>query len=145
MSETTKFDPIIPLSGEDFEHVYEPSEDSFLFMDALGKDMASLKEQRPQQVVEIGCGSGCVTSYLAKQLVGPSYLAVDINRHAVEASRRTFEANGVDVELVQVSLVLPHALLRSQARITKLAQLLKSEAERDERVMRKWRQGDRQE
>jgi tRNA G46 methylase TrmB len=143
MSETTKFDPIIPLSGEDFEHVYEPSEDSFLFMDALGKDMASLKEQRPQQVVEIGCGSGCVTSYLAKQLVGPSYLAVDINRHAVEASRRTFEANGVDVELVQVCLLLlPHALLCSQARITKLARLLESEASREKRMMGKWRQSD---
>jgi hypothetical protein len=51
---STRFDPIIPLTGKDFEHVYEPSEDSFLFMDALGKEMSTLREMRPTVVLEIG-------------------------------------------------------------------------------------------
>jgi hypothetical protein len=51
---STRFDPIIPLSGKDFEHVYEPSEDSFLFMDALGKEMSTLREMRATVVLEIG-------------------------------------------------------------------------------------------
>jgi methylase of polypeptide subunit release factors len=51
---STRFDPIIPLSGQDFEHVYEPSEDSFLFMDALGKEMSTLQEMKPTVVLEIG-------------------------------------------------------------------------------------------
>jgi hypothetical protein len=58
------------------------------------------------------CGSGCVTAYLARLLPGPAYFAVDINEHAVAASRRTFEANRVDVELVQTDLLQGLAGLR---------------------------------
>mmetsp|Transcript_54075 Transcript_54075/g.130834 ORF Transcript_54075/g.130834 Transcript_54075/m.130834 type:complete len:261 (-) Transcript_54075:38-820(-) len=105
MAASSRFDPIIPLTGDDFEHVYEPAEDSFLFMDALGKDLTALKDLHPSLVVELGCGSGVISAYLAKQLPGPCYVALDINPHALHASQRTFEANQVSVELVQTDLM----------------------------------------
>lgn len=63
-------DPVIPLTGEDWENVYEPAEDTYLFMDALLKEMPELQDTRPAVVMEIGCGSGCITAYLAKNLPG---------------------------------------------------------------------------
>ncbi|OEH76125.1 methyltransferase domain protein [Cyclospora cayetanensis] len=48
-----------------FPEVYEPSEDSFLLMDALQQQAHLLKALQPSTVLEIGCGSGCVTAFLA--------------------------------------------------------------------------------
>ena len=103
----TKNDPIIPLTGEDWEHVYEPAEDTYLFMvraeificvrfvvicmqrdfgalslfslslskDALEKELPDLRATRPAVIMEIGCGSGCISAFLAKILKGPAYIA----------------------------------------------------------------------
>jgi hypothetical protein len=42
------------LSMEDFREVYEPSDDTFLLMDALEADSGSLQTRRPTIAVEIG-------------------------------------------------------------------------------------------
>jgi len=86
----SKNDPIMPLMGDDFENVYEPSEDTYLFMDALEKELPDLKASRPAVIVEIGCGSGMISAYLAKNFHGPAYIATDINPHAIAAARREY-------------------------------------------------------
>jgi len=99
-----KRDPIIPLSGNDWEHVYEPAEDTFLFMDALEKELDDIKSASPGLIFELGCGSGCVSAFLATNLPGPAYIASDINPHAIDAARRTFTANQLHVDLLNMDL-----------------------------------------
>lgn len=43
----------------DFRHIYEPSDDTFLLMDALEADAASFQALRPRVVVEIGYVGAC--------------------------------------------------------------------------------------
>mmetsp|Transcript_42433 Transcript_42433/g.133674 ORF Transcript_42433/g.133674 Transcript_42433/m.133674 type:complete len:213 (-) Transcript_42433:1059-1697(-) len=102
--QSLKRDPVIPLTGSDWEHVYEPAEDTFLFMDALEKELEDIRAARPGFVFELGCGSGCITAFLALNLKGPAYIASDINPHAVAAARRTFEANELKIDLLNMDL-----------------------------------------
>ncbi|ORY78026.1 hypothetical protein BCR35DRAFT_305184 [Leucosporidium creatinivorum] len=57
------------LSSKDFESVYEPAEDTFALLDALEQDAEQLVGSR--LCLEIGSGSGCVSSFLAR-ICGPS-------------------------------------------------------------------------
>src|SRR5690242_8183111 len=85
------------ITKKDYDYVYEPAEDSFLFMDALKADLPFLKKCLPKcpKSLEIGSGSGIITSYLAN-LVGPGiYLASDINPRAAAVANMTFKRNKV--------------------------------------------------
>lgn len=94
--------------------VYEPSEDTFLFLDALEEDLIFLINQCPTLVVEIGSGSGCIGVFLLqlfkkcqsipichkpqqleKLLPVPFLLSVDINKVACEATLETARVNGI--------------------------------------------------
>lgn len=46
--------PNLPLSKQDYLHVYEPAEDTFLLLDALDADKALLRSKAPSLCVEIG-------------------------------------------------------------------------------------------
>ncbi|KAF8213475.1 S-adenosyl-L-methionine-dependent methyltransferase [Mycena galopus ATCC 62051] len=115
------------LRPEDYEHVYEPAEDTFILLDALEQDAEQLKRIRPQISLEIGpvhfnpcqqpaksnwftrSGSGCVSSFLGS-ITGPSavlYLCTDINPHACQCSIATGRQNKVSLELVNTSLAHP--------------------------------------
>ncbi|WP_067049495.1 HemK2/MTQ2 family protein methyltransferase [Methanofollis ethanolicus] len=60
------------------DQVYEPAEDTFLLRDA------ALAEVRPDdRVLEVGCGSGAVSTSLLDRAA--SVVATDINPHAVGA------------------------------------------------------------
>jgi release factor glutamine methyltransferase len=84
------------LTSRDFTTVYEPAEDTFLVMDALEKDFNTINDIRPLICVEVGSGSGAISTFLAK-LVGPQalYLCTDINKDATSVTRRTGDKNGV--------------------------------------------------
>nr|CAI5845477.1 unnamed protein product [Callosobruchus analis] len=89
-----------------YPNVYEPSEDTFLFIDALEKDIQFLKELKPAFAVEIGSGSGIVICSVA-QIFGSlcSYFATDINTQACLATYTTACCNGCNVNCCNMDLL----------------------------------------
>ncbi|KAJ2498186.1 HemK methyltransferase member 2 [Coemansia sp. RSA 1972] len=85
------------LSRPEYATVYEPAEDTYLLLDALEADRTSLLAMRPTICVEIGSGSGCVSSFLNTVLSSPSLIiSTDINPAATRATRETTRLqNGV--------------------------------------------------
>lgn len=45
---------------------YEPDQDSFLFLDALENEYSFLKQLDPTMIVEIGPGSGIISTFLTR-------------------------------------------------------------------------------
>ncbi len=93
------------LSSADYEHVYEPSDDTFLLIDALSADAAELRRCHPALCVEIGSGSGCVITHLGCLLPDAALIAGDVNRDANRATAATGAANGRRVAPVQMDLL----------------------------------------
>ena len=89
------------FSYTDFADVYEPADDTFLFLDALRAERSPfLAERQPRICLELGCGSGALVTYLAMLLRGVSSavcFASDVNAAATRAALRTARANGVGV------------------------------------------------
>ncbi|XP_012670898.1 methyltransferase N6AMT1 [Clupea harengus] len=89
-----------------FADVYEPAEDSFLLLDALEQDVDRLQRLRPAICLEVGCGSGVVSAFLAT-VTGPSvlYLCTDVNPAAAQCAVETSVCNGVSLQPVITDLV----------------------------------------
>ncbi|EIN13669.1 hypothetical protein PUNSTDRAFT_117379 [Punctularia strigosozonata HHB-11173 SS5] len=97
------------LTSKDFDEVYEPAEDTFLLLDALEEDVSNLKQLNPRICLEIGSGSGCVSSFLST-LLGPSsavFLCTDINPHAARCTVATGRQNKTPLDSVNTWLHLP--------------------------------------
>jgi release factor glutamine methyltransferase len=104
----------------DYSHFYEPAEDTYLLCDALLDESEELKtisrtSGEPLVCLEVGCGSGCVITYLGIVLrdVNPLLMATDINIEAAKATIKTSRANNVIVDVVQTTFVGGTALLDS--------------------------------
>ncbi|KAI9182877.1 S-adenosylmethionine-dependent methyltransferase [Blastocladiella emersonii ATCC 22665] len=95
------------LKAADYEQIYEAAEDTFLFLDALEGDMeAVLRPRQPAVCLEVGSGSGCVSTFLAMHLGKPIYyLTTDINPAACAATRGTAVQNRVQIDAVHTDLV----------------------------------------
>jgi release factor glutamine methyltransferase len=75
-----------------FDGVYKPREDTFLIMDYIrGLDL------NDKRVLEIGCGTGIVSIFMAKR--GAIVDAVDIDDRAVENTKYNATLNGVSLNI----------------------------------------------
>jgi len=75
------------------EDVYEPAEDSHLIIDAALDAIDRDGHKRMLRILEIGTGSGIVSSAMMRHAPMHFYAATDISPHAVACARR----NGVQV------------------------------------------------
>jgi len=94
------------LSADDYDQVYEPAEDSFLMLDALELELEKLKRLAPLVCVEVGGGSGILSTALALQLPSSWWTVTDINISACEAIVKTAKGNGAaTLEVVRTSVL----------------------------------------
>ena len=100
------------LRGSDWASVYEPSDDTYLLLDALAADLAVLRAALPGVVLELGSGSGCVITGLAQILArggvpaaSAALVATDLNASANAATAATAAANSVPLEVVRADLL----------------------------------------
>uniref|UniRef100_A0A8C3UJE7 Methyltransferase HEMK2 n=2 Tax=Catharus ustulatus TaxID=91951 RepID=A0A8C3UJE7_CATUS len=90
-----------------FRDVYEPAEDTFLLLDALERDAGRLREAGVEICLEIGSGSGVVSTFVASSILGPSalYICTDINPMAAYCTQETALLNNVHLQPVITDLV----------------------------------------
>eukprot|EP00371_Babesia_bovis_P001325 XP_001609972.1 hypothetical protein [Babesia bovis T2Bo] len=112
------------------DSVYCPGEDTFLFIEALENDIDYILSKNMLCVMEIGCGSGYISTYFIKLLQRcgklspdagshrtiPFVITVDINPAATMATVETLERNKVveRADTMTADMFLPLLPQRSQ-------------------------------
>ncbi len=85
------------LSAAHFEDVYEPAEDTFLLLDALEAELPELIRMKPSICLEIGIGSGVVSTGFAAALKSSGVpcvlIGTDVNSSACRAATSTVRKN----------------------------------------------------
>ncbi|NXI70552.1 HEMK2 methyltransferase, partial [Anseranas semipalmata] len=101
---TPRYDHVGPHGP--FRDVYEPAEDTFLLLDALERDEAQLRQAGIDICLEIGSGSGVVSTFVAS-IIGSSalYICTDINPMAAYCTLETALLNNVHLQPVVTDLV----------------------------------------
>lgn len=93
--------PLTPhLKLPEFFSVYPPAEDSFLLLDILEEQLTSSYSPPPLLCLEIGSGSGVISTFVKTVSPVTSCIAVDINPCAALATQQTAAANKQEVEVV---------------------------------------------
>lgn len=108
--------PTPSTAHSDYDKVYEPAEDSFLFLDLFSSSTESafltdrfsnrnedVASYTPPLIVEVGVGSGVLLAFVtahAKAILGSSHivtLGTDVNPFACKSSTQTIQETSKDV------------------------------------------------
>lgn len=91
------------------DQVYDPVEDSFFLLDCLEQEHNFLETLKSPLVLEIGSGSGIVSTFAHSLIPKASYFATDINPVACEITKKTWDMNNSQtangIEAIRASLV----------------------------------------
>jgi release factor glutamine methyltransferase len=106
------------LKMKDYDEVYEPSDDTFLLIDGLqlALKQSDICKDNTCRTLELGCGTGVPTVFLARQLLDDDnvstciHFVTDINPRALQVAQATATANGI-ASLEAVECDLASALL----------------------------------
>jgi len=88
------------LTESDYDQVYEPAEDSFLLLDALEQELPQLRSLKPTLAVEVGGGSGIISTALSLQLPHTYFIVTDVNKTACRAIQATALHNNTNLEVL---------------------------------------------
>lgn len=93
------------INKADFDHVYEPAEDSFLLIDALEKDLEYVKAKNPTFCLEVGSGSGIIITAFGMAFPNTICMSTDMNFKACIMTKQTAGFNKVILDAVNMDLV----------------------------------------
>ncbi|CAH8521142.1 unnamed protein product [Schistosoma turkestanicum] len=100
------------INKPEFSEVYPPSEDSYLFLDALELDSEFLSGLNPTITLEVGSGSGVISAFLCSSISKPLvHICTDVSLTACYASLCVLNVNvpstSVTYDVVNCSLATP--------------------------------------
>ena len=112
--ESARMPSLDHLKMKDYNEVYEPSDDTFLLIDGLqlALNESEISRDSVHTSLELGCGTGVPTVFLAKQLMllddGDAscvHLVTDVNPRALKVAQATATSNGISsLEAVECDL-----------------------------------------
>lgn len=82
------------------DSVYEPSDDTFLLIDVIKKEIDCTEKP---DVLEIGCGTGIISILLSKS--GCNVVASDISDDAIELTKTNAKINNAKLKVVKSNLL----------------------------------------
>ena len=88
------------LKRSEYISVYPPSEDTYHLLDCIEPHLTNNENQNPLIALEIGSGSGVISTFVKTICPQTFCLAVDINKEAARASQETARVNKQQVEVV---------------------------------------------